>query len=198
MGGTLREGVAIPVSARHCSGIMRTPRLRTLQFAAKSVCPPRCSTMSKQTCRSCETQFNHNEALHQHLGQLPACRHFHKRARTNSNPQPRRRPAVSEERHSQDQGWTQRLSESRTSPEPRRAEQTAPSEGSKPGQPYGMQPTAFDAFKMAQQSAGQPPWYPFASFKEWSLAEWVVESGISQGDTERLLSLFPVQIVSER
>lgn len=33
------------------------------------------------------------------------------------------------------------------------------------------------------------PWAPFASYKEWELAEWLIQSGVSQSNIDKLLKL---------
>lgn len=55
------------------------------------------------------------------------------------------------------------------------------------GTAHGQHPTTFQAHKRARDEAGLPSHAPFASRGEWELAELVVESGITQRDTDRLL-----------
>lgn len=35
----------------------------------------------------------------------------------------------------------------------------------------------------------EAPWAPFPSYKEWELAEWLVQSGVSQSNIDKLLKL---------
>lgn len=40
-----------------------------------------------------------------------------------------------------------------------------------------------------QLQNGELPWAPFSSQKEWELAEWLVQSGVSQSNIDKLLKL---------
>ena len=55
------------------------------------------------------------------------------------------------------------------------------------GKPLRPHPTAFDVEKTAREALGLPPYAPFASEDEWEVTEFIIESNLSQRDTERLL-----------
>lgn len=57
----------------------------------------------------------------------------------------------------------------------------------KSGHPYYRYPTPFEVQKAYRDALRLPPHAPFASEEEWELAEFVVESGLTQGETDRLL-----------
>lgn len=63
------------------------------------------------------------------------------------------------------------------------------------GKPHHPHPTTFSVHKQARDTAGLPPHAPFASRGEWELAELIVESELTQRDTDRLLK---TDMVSER
>lgn len=52
----------------------------------------------------------------------------------------------------------------------------------------------FHTAQREQHEANLDPWSPFASRQEWELAEWMMQSGISQGDMDKLLNLDLVSI----
>ena len=47
----------------------------------------------------------------------------------------------------------------------------------------------FENIRYRQQLAGKAPWDPFADKEEWELAQWLVESGVSQRNIDRFLKL---------
>ncbi|KAH9949208.1 hypothetical protein B0H21DRAFT_688850 [Amylocystis lapponica] len=166
-------------------------------------------------CENCLKRFEQETSLQRHFGQRPVCRHNHKRARraTTSPPTHRKRtrtntPADPPIARPESISATRSTDTTRTStaegPAIISARDDHPGEGShsqpsenatktsnvpfpSAGRPYQHHPTVFEAYQKAQQDARQPPWAPFISAAEWELAEWVVESGVSQRDTDKLL-----------
>ncbi|CDO74667.1 hypothetical protein BN946_scf184828.g7 [Trametes cinnabarina] len=68
----------------------------------------------------------------------------------------------------------------------------APSPPSEPqpleaGHKYERRETPFEAAKAERDSVGVPPYAPFSSEDEWELAEFLVESGLSQNDISKFL-----------
>lgn len=55
-------------------------------------------------------------------------------------------------------------------------------------------PTSFELRRAAQCIANLPPCAPFASLEEWELARWLIDSNISQGQTEKFMQLGLVSI----
>lgn len=47
--------------------------------------------------------------------------------------------------------------------------------------------TPFEALRAKQNLDAQPPWHPFRSQAEWEFARWILKSGITQRDTDKLL-----------
>lgn len=47
----------------------------------------------------------------------------------------------------------------------------------------------FDDFNTSQKAAGLKPWEPFSSTDDWELARWIVTAGLSQKQTNDMLSL---------
>ncbi|KAI1781759.1 hypothetical protein LXA43DRAFT_907812 [Ganoderma leucocontextum] len=56
-----------------------------------------------------------------------------------------------------------------------------------PGKGLYRHPTVFEVEKMARDAAGLPPHAPCASRGEWEFTKWIVDSGISQEQTDKLL-----------
>lgn len=48
-------------------------------------------------------------------------------------------------------------------------------------------PTLFELRRGAQILNKTPVWHPFASYEEWELAEWIIESEVTQCSTDRFL-----------
>lgn len=46
-----------------------------------------------------------------------------------------------------------------------------------------------------QQGLGQDPWAPFETMREWKFAEWIMKSGISQGQMTSLIQLEQVSSI---
>ena len=55
------------------------------------------------------------------------------------------------------------------------------------GKAMWRQPTLYEAHKNARDAAGLPDHAPFASVGEWELTQILIESGISQRSTDRIL-----------
>ncbi len=55
------------------------------------------------------------------------------------------------------------------------------------GSPLAQHPTVFEVEKEAREQLGLPPHAPFAGPDEWEVAEFIVESDMSQRDTDRFL-----------
>jgi hypothetical protein len=49
--------------------------------------------------------------------------------------------------------------------------------------------TRFEKIKRTQQHAGSKPWAPFNSLADWELAQWLVQSGVSQQEIDKFLKL---------
>ena len=47
----------------------------------------------------------------------------------------------------------------------------------------------FEKIRHRQQLAGKAPWDPFVDKEEWELAQWLVESGVSQRNIDKFLKL---------
>lgn len=54
---------------------------------------------------------------------------------------------------------------------------------------YGDAELPFHAEQRAQENKNQDPWAPFESRAEWELAEWMMQSGLSQERMNKLLKL---------
>jgi len=58
------------------------------------------------------------------------------------------------------------------------------------GQPCGSSiHHQFDDLSASQRTAGCQPWEPFSSTDDWELARWIVTAGLSQKQTNDILSL---------
>lgn len=55
-------------------------------------------------------------------------------------------------------------------------------EDSDAGAPLGRTELPFEKQRKAHADAGQAPWAPFSSSDEWQFADWMMQSGISQGE----------------
>ena len=58
------------------------------------------------------------------------------------------------------------------------------------GATKGQCESTFQKHRTAQQAAGDAPWAPFESEKEWELARWLMTSGVSQKKMDSFLQLF--------
>ena len=47
----------------------------------------------------------------------------------------------------------------------------------------------FENLRASQRAAGHHPWEPFSSTDDWELARWIVTAGLSQRQTNDMLSL---------
>ncbi len=63
----------------------------------------------------------------------------------------------------------------------------ASSETPTSGHKYYRFPTPFEVQKTYRDALGLPPQWPFASEEEWEVAEFMIESGLTQGEMDRLL-----------
>jgi hypothetical protein len=63
----------------------------------------------------------------------------------------------------------------------------------KAGGMFGYAPTRFETIRKVQQERNLQPWAPFDSKKDWELAKWVIESGTSNKDADKLLKLESVR-----
>jgi hypothetical protein len=61
------------------------------------------------------------------------------------------------------------------------------------GATKGRCESTFQTHRNAQQTAGNAPWAPFESKKEWELARWLMTSGISQKKMDSFLKLESVR-----
>jgi hypothetical protein len=57
------------------------------------------------------------------------------------------------------------------------------------GAPTGFCSSRFDEVRAHQQAYGTFPFGPFKSRDEWEFVEWAVESGLSQEEIDKLVSL---------
>jgi hypothetical protein len=62
------------------------------------------------------------------------------------------------------------------------------------GERKGQCESAFQKHRNAQQAAGDAPWAPFESQKEWELARWLMTSGVSKKKIDTFLKLESVRI----
>ena len=62
------------------------------------------------------------------------------------------------------------------------------------GETKGQCESAFQRHWNAQQAAGDAPWAPFESQKEWELARWLMTSGVSKKKMDSFLKLESVRI----
>ena len=46
----------------------------------------------------------------------------------------------------------------------------------------------FYCWREAQKENGYEPWVPFKDIEEWELAQWIMQSGLSQGATDKLIT----------
>lgn len=60
----------------------------------------------------------------------------------------------------------------------------------------GRAPTRFEAVRAEQTASGDAPWAPFESEDEWELVRWMMQSGISQKQTDKFLKLKKVCLSS--
>ena len=56
----------------------------------------------------------------------------------------------------------------------------------------------FENIRHRQRLAGKAPWDPFLDDEEWEVAQWLVETGVSQRNIDRLLKLKKVIYLSLR
>lgn len=149
-------------------------------------------------CSDCISRLHgQSEALRDVLGTRATCRHrslsphntSHKKPRTSASPGPSS-PATSHAREGNippgSFSVTPPATTGPSSPSESSTQRHAES-GSSAGETHGCHPTVFDVHCDAQKIAGLPAWAPFSSAEEWEFAEWVIESGISQRDTDKLL-----------
>jgi hypothetical protein len=54
--------------------------------------------------------------------------------------------------------------------------------------------SGFEQLRDEQLSKGEQPWFPFTSVEDWDYARWIMESGLSQMEINKMLKL---DIVSE-
>ncbi|KDQ53096.1 hypothetical protein JAAARDRAFT_105405, partial [Jaapia argillacea MUCL 33604] len=57
--------------------------------------------------------------------------------------------------------------------------------------------TFFEICRAEQILKREDPWAPFVSEKEWEFAEWVIGSGISQQQTDKLLKTMMVSLAAQ-
>ena len=46
-----------------------------------------------------------------------------------------------------------------------------------------------ESFWMLEKENGYEPWAPFKDIEEWELVQWIMQSGLSQGATDKYLKL---------
>lgn len=46
----------------------------------------------------------------------------------------------------------------------------------------------FYCWREAQKENGYEPWVPFKDIEEWELVQWIMQSGLSQGATDKLIT----------
>ena len=49
--------------------------------------------------------------------------------------------------------------------------------------------SSFERYQEGQQTSGNKPWEPFSSIEDWDYARWIMNSGLSQREIDRMLSL---------
>lgn len=54
---------------------------------------------------------------------------------------------------------------------------------------YGKADVPFQQLRKEQEDANESPWSPFESSEEWHFVDWMMRSGLSQGDINQLLEL---------
>jgi hypothetical protein len=59
----------------------------------------------------------------------------------------------------------------------------------KPGRKYGRCTTKFERLQAAKTESHEEAWLPFSSIDEWCLVKWMIMSGLSQTEIEKLLKL---------
>ncbi|TFK90236.1 hypothetical protein K466DRAFT_485132, partial [Polyporus arcularius HHB13444] len=154
--------------------------------------------MSPTVCPNCSARLRSSTALPRHLGQIASCRHNARLSARQSagrrKPQlPTRLPNTSSllPPHSSQPGVSITNPTAHAGGDPSQA--TAPTDGTaQPEEPtsghkYYRYPTVFEVQKAYRDALGLPAHAPFASEAEWEMAEFVIESGLTQGETDRLL-----------
>ena len=54
----------------------------------------------------------------------------------------------------------------------------------------------FECWREAQKENEYEPWAPFKDLEEWELAQWIMQSGLSQGATDKYLKLPIVSLIT--
>jgi hypothetical protein len=58
-----------------------------------------------------------------------------------------------------------------------------------PGRKYGRCTTKFERLQAEKMESHKEAWAPFSSVDEWSLAKWMISSGLSQTEIDKFLKL---------
>ncbi|OBZ77534.1 hypothetical protein A0H81_01917, partial [Grifola frondosa] len=164
--------------------------------------------MAAIQCLNCHALFAEDSHLRHHLAQKTACKDGHfKKVKTRPPPSPSTERASIRRRRQEPATLSSNSPDAHISPGGQQDDSCSSSTRSGPsssthstaqdkfirktypdaGKPLREHPTIFEMRKAVQKQEGLPPWAPFVSKEEWEFAEWIIASGISQDETDKLL-----------